>query len=321
MWKQIFYSYFEDEEFKNYSFKIFQKLFSQFKSGKFKELTIEESFKDKNKFKELINQFVKEKIEKKEFSSSIIPTILKDSVAKNFYLDLRSSQYTMKEDEIYFWLFHITSGIFYKNYVFNIHSSKPEKWVLFLKKIKDRLSLYFLTSKENGVNKDMLKDYLGLKNLKIIFLEKGNLMIFYLLAFYAKIFLEKKETLEELGIDDSSFCTLVEFSQGSKNKIYFYTKINKFIEEIFYNKETSNKNFSVDFIIAISSLINYDKNYKDLSLKFIDDLLYYLLKYRRINGEILYKIIDLRISSLRNQKKITPFYKIDELITRFNKSF
>jgi hypothetical protein len=32
---------------------------------------------------------------------------------------------------------------------------------------------------------------------------------------------------------------------------------------------------------------------------------------------MLYKVIDLKINSLKHQKRVTPFYKIDELISKF----
>jgi hypothetical protein len=308
MWEQIFYNYFQDEGCKKYSFKIFQKLFSQFRSGEFKKLTIKESFE--NEFKELINQFVQKNVEEANFSSSIIPTMLSDSVAKNFYLNLKSNRYPIEENEIYFWLFHITSGIFYRNYVFNIISSKPGEWVLFLKEFKNKALEAGLINSERGLDKDILKDYLGLKR---IILEIDNLVVLYILAFFAKIFLEENEELEQLGIDDASVGILVEIVPGSKNKIYFYTKINRFIKNVFYADEE----FTTDFIRTIESLITYDKNYKELSLKFVNDLLYYLLKYQRLNGEMLYKIIDLKINSLKHRKRITPFYKIEELISKF----
>jgi len=308
MWEQIFYNYFQDEGCKKYSFKIFQKLFSQFKSGEFKKLTIEESFE--NEFKKLINKFVQKNVEEANFSSSIIPTMLSDSVAKNFYLNLKSNRYPIEENEIYFWLFHITSGIFYRNYVFNIISSKPGKWVLFLKEFKNKALEAGLINSERGLDKDILKDYLGLKRIT---LEIDNLVVLYILAFFAKIFLEENEELEELGIDDASVAILVEIVPGSKNKIYFYTKINRFIKNVFY----ADREFTTDFIRTIESLITDDKNYKELSLKFVNDLLYYLLKYQRLNGEMLYKVIDLKIDSLKHQKRIKPFYKIEELISKF----
>jgi len=308
MWEQIFYNYFQDEGCKKYSFKIFQKLFSQFKSGEFKKLTIEESFE--NEFKELINQFVQKNVEEANFSSSIIPTMLSDSVAKNFYLNLKSNRYPIEENEIYFWIFHITSGIFYRNYVFNIISSKPGEWVLFLKEFKNKALEAGLINSERGLDKDILKDYLGLKRIT---LEIDNLAVLYILAFFAKIFLEENEELEELGIDDASVGILVEIVPGSKNKIYFYTKINRFIKNVFY----ANEEFTTDFMRTIESLITDDKNYKDMSLKFVNDLLYYLLKYQRLNGEMLYKVIDLKINSLKHRKRITSFYKIEELISKF----
>ena len=308
MWEQIFYNYFQDEGCKKYSFKIFQKLFSQFKSGEFKKLTIEESFE--NEFKKLINKFVQKNVEEANFSSSIIPTMLSDSVAKNFYLNLKSNRYPIEENEIYFWLFHITSGIFYRNYVFNIISSKPGKWVLFLKEFKNKALEAGLINSERGLDKDILKDYLGLKRIT---LEIDNLVVLYILAFFAKIFLEKNEEFAELGIDDASVAILVEIVPGSKNKIYFYTKINRFIKNVFY----ADREFTTDFIRTIESLITDDKNYKELSFKFVNDLLYYLLKYQRLNGEMLYKVIDLKIDSLKHQKRIKPFYKIEELISKF----
>jgi hypothetical protein len=308
MWREIFYNYFQDEGCKKYSFKIFQKLFSQFKSGEFKKLTIEESFE--NEFKELIDKFVQERVEENKFSSSIIPTVLSDSVAKNFYLNLEFKQYQIKEEEIYFWLFHITSGIFYKNYVFNIISSKPDKWSEFLGKFKDKGLKYGLIDSERGINKDVFKKFLGLKRIT---LEIDNLVVFYVLALFAKIFSEENEELEELGIDDASVGILVEIVHGSKNKIYFYTKINRFMKNVFY----ADKEFITDFIKTIESLVTDDKNYKELSLKFVNDLLYYLLKYQRLNGEMLYKVIDLKINSLKHQKRTTLFYKIDELISKF----
>jgi hypothetical protein len=308
MWEQIFYNYFQDEGCKKYSFKIFQKLFAQFRSGEFKKLTIKESFE--NEFKELINQFVQKNVKEAHFSSSIIPTMLSDSVAKNFYLNLKSSQYPIEENEIYFWLFHITSGIFYRNYVFNIISSKPKKWVLFLKEFKNKSLEAGLINSERGLDKDILKDYLGLKRIT---LEIDNLVVLYILAFFAKIFSEENEELEELGIDDASVGILTEIVPGSKNKIYFYTKINRFIKNVFY----ANEEFTTDFMRTIESLITYDKNYKDMSLKFVNNLLYHLLKYQRLNGEMLYKVIDLKINSLKHQKRITSFYKIEELISKF----
>jgi hypothetical protein len=308
MWEQIFYNYFQDEGCKKYSFKIFQKLFTQFRRGEFKKLTIKESFE--NEFKELINQFVQKKIKEANFSSSIIPTMLSDSVAKNFYLNLKSNRYPIEKNEIYFWLFHITSGIFYRNYVFNIISSKPGEWVLFLKEFKNKALEAGLINSEKGLDKDILKDYLGLKRIT---LEIDNLVVLYILAFFAKIFLEENKELEELGIDDASVGILVEIVPGSKKKIYFYTKINRFIKNVFY----ANEEFTTDFIRTIESLITYDKNYKDLSLKFVNNLLYHLLKYQRLNGEMLYKAIDLKINSLKHQKRIKSFYKIDELISKF----
>jgi hypothetical protein len=296
-------------------------LFAQHTQGQMQRLKEKEIFLDENEFQKLISKFVEEKIKKEKdrktknkshFSTSIFPTLISEKEAKNFYLNLKSDQYPIEENEIYFWLFHITSGIFYRDYVFNIISSKPEKWVLFLKKFKNKALEEGLINSEKGINKDILKDYIGLKRIT---LEVDNLVVFYILALFAKIFLEENEELEKLGLDDSSFGILIEIVHGSKNKIYFYNKINRFIKNIFY----SENGFTIDFIKTIESLITYDKNYKELSLKFVNDLLYYLLKYQRVNGEILYKIVNLKIDSLRQSKRITPFYKIDELITKFSK--
>jgi len=319
MWKEIFYNYFQDEGCKIYSFKIFNKLFAQHTQGQMQRLKEKEIFFDENEFQKLISKFVEEKIKKEEdiktknkshFSTSIFPTLISENEAKNFYLNLKSNRYPIEENEIYFWLFHITSGIFYRNYVFNIISSKPGKWVLFLKEFKNKALEVGLINSERGLDKDILKDYLGLKRIT---LEIDNLVVFYVLAFFAKIFSEENEELEELGIDDASVGILVEIVHGSKNKIYFYTKINRFIKNVFYADEE----FTIDFIKTIESLITYDKNYKDLSLKFVNNLLYHLLKYQRLNGEMLYKVIDLKINSLKHQKRITSFYKIEELISKF----
>jgi hypothetical protein len=320
MWKEIFYNYFQDEGCKIYSFKIFNKLFAQHTQGQMLRLKEKEIFLDENEFQKLISEFIKEKIKIEEkgktknqvyFSTSIFPTLISEKEAKNFYLDLKPAQYPIEEEEIYFWLFHITSSVFYKNYAFNIISSKPDKWSTFLKRFKNKSSKYGLVvDSERGINKDKLKNFL---NLKSITLEIENLVVFYVLAFFAKIFLEENEELEELGIDDASVGILVEFKPRQKNKIYFYNKINRFIKNVFYADEE----FTTDFIRTIESLITYDKNYKDMSLKFVNNLLYHLLKYQRLNGEMLYKVIDLKIDSLKHQKRIKPFYKIEELISKF----
>lgn len=321
MSKELFYKFVENKNNVPLYFPIVKNLLRQRKSGnKYKikgygEIK-QEDLTDPIKVAEVFDYLIKNSIKNKNYDASIFPTLISKNEAPNFYFKNEKPA----EEEIYWILYLLFSGLSYRDYVINLYNVNEKLREDFRKFLINEEKTIFLSS--SGASFDIGKAISSIleyrSNKKINFKIKEFILSFvFLLSFirWIKKNLENKKEenilsdieeilpdyLEKLDIREN--VGLVVFNiPKTKKEIYFFPRIKKIILR-WCSNYLLGKTDRLDIAYTIFSFYIPHKDYVDKSVDLLNKFLYYFLQ-NRIDGKLLNELIILKIEySLKERKK------------------
>lgn len=331
-WEKKFKDYFSIKENRVFSYRIWNDMvFGSVSQGEKRKILRDFNLYN-NKFFELFDRIVEES-EKKGYSAIIYPTIVSFSNAKNFFLNEEKNP---TREEIFQFLYLVGTGVFSGGFVVNLLGGNQENWERFINTLKkDEAAILRGDQKTlniKGLDLNYISSYLNV-NVKIPW-DKRHIFIFAFINFFVVWWLKEKEGrmiprpsnisefMAEKGIDNSATLVLFEFSKSEKNKVYFYPRINQFINKWYSEFLVSGKKEDIFLPQFLFSFLIFDKEFRDLSRNYLDQFLYFLLR-GNVNGELLEKLVQLKVKSSiknrKNNKKVYPVKFVDKFYAKLNK--
>ncbi|RLG16573.1 hypothetical protein DRN69_00490 [Candidatus Pacearchaeota archaeon] len=295
-YKEFLFGFLKDKMKREYCLPIVRKLLqANFRKGKYiiktsdrKLEILPEEIEEKI---EEICEFIVEKALKEGYSALIVPFIVSKEQAPNFYI----TEEKPREEELWWWLYHLLTGIHYRDFAVNLANIPKEINEEFRKYLINENFLIFEAEK-SGLNiNEMLSRLEVPKGIPL----KEFILGFIFVSYFAKFWRNWKEKENIAGTmgkeipritDEASLVIFVLPRQ--KKRIYVLPKLRKIIS--YWYSDFSEKDipqiskFIFSFYIA-------DKNYKKESAGLLNKFLYSFLQ-EYINGELLEKSIELKTS-------------------------
>jgi len=303
-YKDLLFKFIEDENNRKYCMPILQKLLQQNKKGKYYSIKVGRDSKKfeqeelENKIKEICETMV-EKSLKEGYNTMIVPSMISIDQAPNFYLFKEKP----KEEEPYWWLYHLLTGIHFRDIVVNIVNISEE----LRKEFREFLinENFIILGKGEGLDVKEIISKAGNKNIKDC-LDKEFVVGFLLLSYFAKFLSFQKEKeikWSEIG-DDTSLLVFVLHKQ--KKRIYIFPRLNLMISKWYEDLFTTNEPVIVPKISNfVFSLYVKDKKYREESKYLLNKFLYYFLS-GYVNGDTLCKALEIKanyeLSKLKSRK-------------------
>lgn len=323
--KENLYRYFENKENLMYSVPIIRSLFQHLKSKKINDKTIGKYLEDEyllsEKIPEIFEILKNEAIKNKQYPACFFPTIISKKDAPNFYL---FKEYP-SEDEIYKFFYLLITGIYHRTkdelYVVNIDSQNENLFKNFREFLINENILIIpkkIEKSMSGINIDSIVSKLNLKIFKGINFSREFIFSFIVVSSFAlwikenlnkKIYKEELEKeigveliLDSLDINDNINLIVFKLSRSKKTKkeMYSISRLRKIIVK-WYKDFIEDREKSPAIVQFIFSFYYND----DYCLDRLNKFLYYFLN-GHINGELLDKLINFKISYELNRKK-KPF--------------
>jgi len=264
---------------------------------------------------ENIIEFIVKKALIEGYNALAIPFIISKEKAPNFYI----IEEKPKEDELWRFLYLILTGIHYGDFVLNLENV-PEEIVKDFREWLINKNFVILEKERSGLNINEL--LLGLELPKgIPLMECEFILGFIFVSYFVKFW---KEKLEEKVIAETFKKKIIEITDESslvifilskqKKKMYIFPRLREIIKKYYEDFFKSD-----DLVPSISkfifSLYITKKDYKEESANLLNKLLYYLLQ-GYVNGELLSKAIDLKISYELKENKIYGVSRASQFFSR-----
>ncbi len=295
-YKELLFEFLDESINREYCLPVVRKLLqANFRKGKYVikkpdrklELLPEEV---EGKTKEIC-EFIVEKALKEGYSALVVPFIISKEQAPNFYI----TEEKPREEELWWWLYHLLTGVHYREYILNL-ANLPQKINEKFKEYLINENFLIFEKDRSGLNiNEMLSRLEVPKGVPF----KEFIMGFIFLSYFAKFWNDwkkREEVAEIIGkreptiTDETSLLIFVLPRQ--KKKVYILPKLNRLIS-YWYNEFTENNIPCISKFVF--SFYTTDKNYKEESSGIINKFLYYFLQ-NHINGEILSKLVELKIN-------------------------
>lgn len=328
-WEQKFKKFFDKDSNKQYAYPIFSSfIFGQINNGKIRKI-----LSDPQSYKQRFFEIFEELINKKEYSASIFPTLIAPREALNFFL---REEKKPDREEVFRFLYLISTGIYHSNIIINLITKEENKWNDFLSQLKSETSLIILNENQQleGININILKEKLGIKIPRIPL--NRNIFLFSLINFFVWWFKQNSQTqidiseeiakamekigieLAKIGITEDAVLVLFEKPRGEKRKVFFCPRLSKFIQKWYLEYLTTmddKNNYLPQFLF---SLVDFDD---ERSIDYLDKFLYFLF-HGHVNGEILDKLLNLKIKKVVDLKKERKqFYPILQAVKFFKMTY
>jgi hypothetical protein len=301
-YKELLFKFLEDENNRKYCVPILQRILMPNKrKGKF-IVTI-----DKNKKRlelkpeelegkiEGICEFVVEKTLIEGYNALAVPFMISRDQAPNFSL----FEEKPKEDELWWWIYHLLTGIHFGSIVINLVNVSEE--------IRNEFREFLVSKKfvviggKSGLNtKEILSQVkvpagipLGEQEFILGFLFLTYFAIFWASRKGKESVEEFKKNLETTITSDASLFVFV--LPREKKRVYVFPRLNRLLinwyEDLFSLKEEEPPIPKIS-MFAFSFYIR-DENYRDITCALLNKFFYYFLS-GHINGEILSKLVDIK---------------------------
>lgn len=255
---------------------------------------------DRQALKELLEKLVKAG----EYSSQIFPAIVGKSSAPNFWLKGERSGPDLKEAEKALYL--LLSSACFGNTLINLDNIKDagrNEWRRFL-----------IT--EAGENQARIMRDLGVRSRSLGPFYLSLLTICYWLYQLKLKGIKGEEDLHQImtdwGIGEDT--AIVIFEMGRKKKeVHYFSRLSSFILKWFKGYFDVDEIAPPTLITFLDSLsrVSSDKNV-DLVGEAREKLVFYLLKYHEMNGEVLSKLVQLKVQDAITSKKVSGVVRASE---------
>lgn len=257
------------------------------------ELRVEELY-DKM---ENVCEFIVRKALAEGYNAMVVPFMISVDQAPNFYIFKERPT----EEELYWWLYHLLSGVHYGDIVVNIANLPEES----RKKFREYLieEKFLIVGDGKGVNTKEILSRIGAPSLSKVYLNEEFILGLLFLSYFAKFWaLQKgmesvevfKNKLKQLISDDVSL--LVFILSREKKRVYIFPRLDSLITRWYDDLLSADMSTLVPKISSfIFSFYIREKEYAKLAAILLNKFLYYFLS-GYINGEILCKLIEVKIS-------------------------
>jgi hypothetical protein len=286
---------------------IFNMLTAQYTSGEMKAIR---KRIEKNSSKVIDGiEFLKTKVlEDKEFSASIVPTIISSGSARNF---LFSNEKEPTEDEVYEWLYLTLTSLYSRTYLVNLINVNEETKKCFREEL---LSTRVMLPDRRGIDAKQLN-----KVCPVPLCSGEHVLAFSILNYFVywckQQLLQGKEVknLEKIirdllpnlelqwGITDETALIIFDVPR-QKKKMYYIPKVNGFIQRWYAEYFIDPKQISPPLGQFMASLYVMNPRYRKVSEDLLNKLTYYLLR-NEPHGEILEKCVLLKTESILADKQ------------------
>lgn len=309
-WEIKFRKFFEEEKNRIYSYHLFSKcIFGQFKEGEVKDILDDNKKYLSEDFYKLFEYVVKEAEKKKSYSASIFPTLISINLAKNFFF---RNEKIPTRDEIFYYLYMISTGVFYNNFVINLITPNENAWLNFLDKLKSEESFILLDSndkKAKGIQLSSLVKYLYIGTTRIPRVRR-NILVFILINFFVVWWLrenknirvnsleETNEVLVNEGLDERAALIVFEYGK-EKRKFFIYPRINEFIQKWYFKYLKSGDERDLFLPRFLFSLVDFRN---EQSINDLDKFIYFLIR-GYVSGELIDRLIRNKINQIRDNKE------------------
>lgn len=263
---------------------------------------------------EIINEMIGNTLKRGRYEAWFLPTTISPEKAANFYIGKEKPT----PNEVYKFFYLLISGIYSNQYVVSLDNVDERKLSEFRQDLIKEGKMIIPSKGQTGLDTRKVLSDIGVKLApKLTEFIFAFIIVSYFVS-WLKRPMEKEEwikswekeglisTLETLGVTDDT--TLVIYSlPKQKKEIYYVPKIKNFILK-WYKNYLEDKEKTPSVVKFILSLYISDKHYSDLSALLLNKFLYYFLN-GYVNGEILDKLINLKIFYELKQKKVYGFSK------------
>ncbi len=277
---------------------ILLKLTSQFvQPGKARELRtiVQQSTQNLKVAIENFSQY----FEERGYSASIVPTMLSSSEASNF----RIFRPKLSANEVVQLWLSTLSGIQHGNFVISLENVDESTYLHFRNRL--RQSGVILDPKSSGGSyrlneRELRRSYGG-----SLPLQEASILGFAFLNYLAYFEKKGRGKLEDIfdawKLNDTSMLIISYLPpRGEKGEIRIYSKLHIFFTK-WYTKYFEKEDEIPYLGSFISSLYIPDPNYRNISRSLLDKFVHYLL-HGNINGELLDKIVTLKITASLSKK-------------------
>jgi hypothetical protein len=300
-YKELLFSFLENENNRKYCVPILQRiLMSNKRKGKF-IVTIDKNKKRLELYPEELGERIKEVcefiVEKtliEGYNALAIPFMISRDQAPNFSL----FEERPREDELWWWIYHLLTGVHSGNVVLNLANVSEEIRKEFRNFLVNKN--FLIIGEKQGLNTKAMLKQLGAPRITLREHEfiLGFLFLSYFATFWA--FRKEKESVEEfkksLETTITSDASLLIFVlPREKKRVYVFPRLNHLLinwyEDLFSLKEREPhipkiSNFAFSFYIR-------DEKYRELTCDLLNKFFYYFLSMH-INGGILCRLIEVK---------------------------
>ncbi len=252
-----------------------------------------------------LDYVINDAINNKRYITSIFPTIVSINKARNFYIGTDDAPSTY---EIYRYLYLLLDSVVIsaggQRFYVNIDNLDRNIW----KKVKEFMISDEILVFDNFPRKSMV-DFKSLRGKYQLpttpFTVAVVIMSYIARKFHALSRANNSmwgKYLQNIGITDETMLFLVVW-KGEKKEAYFIPRLYTIFVRWFLDENSIDK-----FLSFLSSLFTIGENskYRDKSSHLMDKFLYYLI-HGYVNGELLVKLIELKITN-EFSKKEGPIY-------------
>ena len=299
--KELLKSFLESKANRACASNIFQLLLKQHTAGELAKIK-QKIIKDPNKIWDGIESLKNEVFTNKEFTASVVPTIVSSNRARSF---LFANEKEPTEEEIYYWLHVLLSGLYSRPYILNLVNVDERVREKFWKHL---ISGQMGFTPQRGVDtRELTKICHGAIpwNEHAFAFSLLNYFLYWLKR-QTKVKLTEevyKELLDVTGLPKSMWedykitdeTTLVLFiiPPRGKREMHYFSKLKIFIQRWYPDFFSDLGLQHPPLGMFVSSLYIRDKGYRNLSEQLLNKFLYYLLQ-GHVNGELLAKLVTLK---------------------------
>lgn len=324
-YEKLLYRFLSEEENRKYALPIFERLIQAIRHGEIAEIRKAGREVFVEKMVEIFEKMKDDSLKKERYVAHIFPTIISPEQAPNFYIGRESPT----EDEIYRFFYLIISGIYKGPYVVNLDNVDEKLLNQFRRKLINEKLLILPSQKGSGVDTKKLLNSIGVKISPLL---TEFIYSFAIISFFISWIksLEKREEwikkveelglsslLEKVGIRDDTALVIFNIPK-QKKEMYYIPRLKKFFLT-WYKDFLEDKESTPSIVEFIFSMYIADKQYRELSSSLLNKFLYYFLN-GYVNGELLSKLINLKIAYEIKQKQPHGFIKPKEFFIVLSRS-
>lgn len=302
-WEEKFRNYFQSRANKLYARSILMTLFGHYTTDK----EVKDKFSDIESYLNSFFDFIEYLyFRKRLYQTGLFPTLVTVEKGVNFYL---KGEKELDREEAFQMIYLLLTGVFIsKNKVIvNLLSSNEEGWRRFVDLLR-REEAAVVKDDQNGgitgIDYNFIYKFLGVKEFPI---DYPNIFVFSFINFFVRWWFKEKnrvkvsdifelsKEIENKGLDDSTVLVYIQVPKKAGRRVYFFSKVNRFLTQWYGKYLLSGDEKDIFLPRFLSNFVIYDKKYKDKILTSLDKFIYYLLN-GKINGELLDKLINFKLS-------------------------